>query len=44
MIQKHALSMSLGVHGVRQNELIEDSVSDISLATTNKDQLKGSVL
>jgi hypothetical protein len=44
MNQKNALSMSLGNHGVRPSELIEDSVSDISLANTNKDQLKGSIL
>jgi len=44
IIKKHALSMSLGTHGIRPAELIDESVSDISLATTNKDQLKGSMV
>ena len=36
-IKRHALSMSIGGHGIRPPELIDDSVSDISLATKNKD-------
>ncbi len=37
IIKKHALSMSLGTQGVRPADIIDESVSDISLATTNKD-------